>query len=69
MRILEFNTDGELSLTMFFTDKIPQKYAILSHTWEAEEVTFEDLQNRTGTKKAGYDKIRFCGEQARRDSL
>jgi hypothetical protein len=44
MRLLEFNTDGELSLTTFFADKIPQKYAILSHTWEAEEVTFEDLQ-------------------------
>jgi hypothetical protein len=69
MRLLEFNAQGELSLTVFFTNKIPQKYAILSHTWEAEEVTFEDLQNGTGTKKAGYDKIRFCGEQARRDRL
>jgi hypothetical protein len=69
MRLLEFNTDGELSLTTFFADKIPQKYAILSHTWEAEEVTFEDLQNETGMKKAGYQKIRFCGEQARRDGL
>ena len=69
MRLLEFNTDGELSLTTFFADKIPQKYAILSHTWEAEEVTFEDLQNGTGMKKAGYQKIRFCGEQARRDGL
>jgi hypothetical protein len=32
-------------------------------------VTFEDLQNGTGTKKAGSNKIRFCGEQARRDGL
>ncbi|KAG4428331.1 hypothetical protein IFR05_016186 [Cadophora sp. M221] len=38
------------------------KYAILSHRWEAEETTFEDLQNGTGMKKAGYEKIRFCGE-------
>jgi len=69
IRLLQYNNDGEVSLTTFFADKIPQKYAILSHTWEAEEVTFEDLQNGTGTKKAGYNKIRFCGEQARRDGL
>jgi hypothetical protein len=69
IRLLQYNDDGEFSVTTFFGDKIPQKYAILSHTWEAEEVTFEDLQNGTGTKKAGYNKIRFCGEQARRDGL
>jgi hypothetical protein len=67
--LLEFNSDGDFSLTMFPADKIPQKYAILSHTWGAEEVTFEDLQNGTGTKRAGYKKIRFCGEQAKRDGL
>jgi hypothetical protein len=68
MRLLHYN-DGDLSLATFFADKIPQKYAILSHTWGAEEVTFEDLQNRTCGKEAGYKKIRFCGEQARRDGL
>jgi hypothetical protein len=69
MHLLEINTDGELSLTTFFADKIPQEYAILSHTWEAEEVTFQDLRDGAATKKAGYKKIRFCGEQARRDGL
>jgi Heterokaryon incompatibility protein (HET) len=68
MRLLQYN-DGALSLTTFFADKIPQKYAILSHTWGAEEVTFEDLQKRTCSEKAGYKKIQFCGEQARRDGL
>jgi hypothetical protein len=68
MRLLQYN-DGDLSLTTFFADKIPQKYAILSHTWGAEEVTFEDLQKRTCGKKASYKKIRFCAEQARRDGL
>jgi hypothetical protein len=70
MRLLEYNNDGEFSLTKDFGDDIP-KYAILSHTWRAdtEEVTFQDLINGTGKDKAGYDKIRFCGEQARRDSL
>jgi hypothetical protein len=68
MRLLQYN-DGVLSLTTFFADKIPQKYAILSHTWGAEEVAFEDLQKTTCEEKAGYKKIRFCGEQARRDGL
>jgi hypothetical protein len=68
MRLLQYN-DGELSLTTFFPDKIPQKYAILLHTWRVEEVIFEDLQKRTYKEKGGYKKIRFCGEQARRDGL
>jgi hypothetical protein len=68
MRLLQYN-NGDLSLTTFLADKIPQKYAILSHTWGAEEVTFKDLQKRTCEKKAGYKKIQFCGEQARRDGL
>jgi WD40 repeat protein len=67
MRLLEHNNDGELSLTQFF-DNIP-RYAILSHTWGPEEVTFTDLIEGSGISKAGYDKIRFCGEQARRDGL
>ena len=70
MRLLECNTDGEFSFTEHFGDAKPQ-YAILSHTWgaTAEEVTFRDLIDGTGKGKVGYDKIRFCGEQATRDSL
>jgi hypothetical protein len=51
-------------------DDLPP-YAILSHTWENddEEVTFKDLAIGTGENKAGYGKIRFCGEQAARDGL
>jgi Heterokaryon incompatibility protein (HET) len=45
------------------------KYAMLSHAWGAEEVTFNDLMTGTGKSKAGYKKIKFCGEQARRDGL
>jgi len=67
MRLLHYD-NGDLSLTEFFKSEIPE-YAILSHRWDAEEVTFEDLQNRTGTNKAGYEKIWFCGEQASRDGL
>ncbi len=59
MCILKHNNDGALSLTNFFG---AQRYAILSHTWEAEEVTFADLIDGTGKEKASYNKIRFCGE-------
>ncbi|KAF5319849.1 hypothetical protein D9758_018800 [Tetrapyrgos nigripes] len=34
------------------------RYAILSHTWEKEEVTFQDIQNlQTARLKAGYVKV------------
>jgi hypothetical protein len=68
MRLLEYNNDSEFSLIDFFADDIPE-YAILSHRWEAEEVTLADLTDGTGKKMAGYGKIQFCGEQARHDGL
>lgn len=71
MRLLERNSAGAFIPTKNFVgnDEIPP-YAILSHTWkEGEEITFNDLTGGTGKDKAGYDKIRFCGEQAIRDGL
>jgi hypothetical protein len=68
MRLLQSDGDGNLSLAEFFEDDIPE-YAILSHRWGAEEVTFRDLTDGTSKVKTGYDKIQFCGEQARRDGL
>ncbi|TVY23810.1 Vegetative incompatibility protein HET-E-1, partial [Lachnellula hyalina] len=65
MRLLEYLGDERFSLKEFFADVPP--YAILSHTWGLEEVTFKDMIERTGRSKTGFDKIRFCGEQARRD--
>jgi hypothetical protein len=56
MRLLECNNDGEFSLSQFFGGNIPE-YAILSHRWGAEEVTFEDLMDGTGKSKAAYSKI------------
>ena len=69
MRLLAYNNDGEFSLTQFFGNDIPDQYAILSHRWGPEEVTVADLMDGTGKGMAGYSKIRFCGEQARRDGL
>ncbi|PQE09027.1 hypothetical protein CJF30_00010830 [Rutstroemia sp. NJR-2017a BBW] len=72
MRLLLLSETGKSTLTKDFIgdDQIPP-YAILSHTWgpENEEVTFEDIVNGIGEVKPGYEKIRFCGEQARQDGL
>ena len=70
MRLLTFDEGGKLRLTEDLIDKIPP-YAILSHTWSADEdeVTFDDLMTGRGKSKAGYRKVRFCGEQARKDEL
>jgi hypothetical protein len=72
MRLLLQGGTGEFSFREFRDDEIPP-YAILSHTWlavqEGEEPTYDDLINGTGKGKLGYEKIQFCGEQARRDGL
>ena len=70
MRLLKLNDDGEFSLVEYIGDEVP-RYAILSHTWGAddEEVTFKDLMKGTGKSKAGYRKIQFCAEQAATDGL
>jgi hypothetical protein len=68
MRLLILRSNGKLAWEEFNQDKIPP-YAILSHTWGSEEVSFLDLVHSSGTSKAGYRKIVFCGEQAARDGL
>lgn len=42
-------------------------YAILSHTWGAEEVTFSDIQSHHNTGKAGWKKILLSCKQAQAD--
>lgn len=72
MRLLLLSETGEFSLTgdLVGDDTIPP-YAILSHRWgpDTEEVTFEDITNGTGKDKPGFEKVRFCGEQAKQDGL
>lgn len=43
-------------LEEFFGDDIPQ-YAILSHTWEKDEVTYQDMQSGAFASRLGYAKI------------
>jgi hypothetical protein len=70
MRLLKYEEDGALTIDSFADNAVPP-YAILSHTWGAdeEEVTFADLARSDGEAKRGYRKIRFCGQQAQRDDL
>lgn len=70
MRLLQYSESGELSIHSFDDGTIPP-YAILSHTWGADgdEVMFADLETGHGRAKPGYEKILFCGKQARRDGL
>ena len=70
MRLLRLEDNGEFSLVEFVGKNIP-RYAVLSHTWRAddEEVTFKDLVEGAGQSKSGYSKIRFCGKQAAKDGL
>lgn len=69
MHLLEINGSGEFSLVQAAThNDLP--YAILSHTWtHGQEVTYEDLISGVRESKAGYEKIKFCGEQAAKDGL
>ena len=55
----------------------PPPYAILSHTWGDEEVSFQELKEISlqepgtslATQKEGYRKIEQCCKQARSDGL
>lgn len=75
MWLLDTNT---LRLQHFSDDRkaVQARYAILSHTWGDDEVTFrdmirdnllDDIRRRKIKKKAGYTKIEKTCEQARRD--
>jgi Heterokaryon incompatibility protein (HET) len=70
MRLLKRDCDDALRIVDCARGNIPP-YAILSHTWGAdeEEVTFSEIIEGSGKSRTGYNKILFCGEQAARDGL
>jgi hypothetical protein len=76
MRLLHIATDGRLRWAREYVgnEEVPD-YAILSHTWGEQEVIFDDLKNLDSTEdigaksKVGWDKIRFCAQQTKRDGL
>ncbi|KAL7792477.1 ankyrin repeat-containing domain protein [Trichoderma ceciliae] len=55
---------GGFELKEFGEQNMP-RYAILSHTWGEEEVTFQDMTLGRFANKKGYDKIRRCCSLAR----
>ncbi|KAH6653418.1 hypothetical protein BKA67DRAFT_593315 [Truncatella angustata] len=72
MRLLQCDDTGRFALTPDLASNDVRPYAILSHTWRPdEEVLFADLARtpRDWQQKAGFDKIKFCAEQAKRDGL
>lgn len=65
MRLINTET---LELNEFFhiawdDDSFP-KYAILSHCWNADEVTYEDFVKRRRLDSLGYRKIKDCSSFA-----
>jgi hypothetical protein len=75
MRLLYTADDGRLSWTDDLVGEQIPPYAILSHTWEGQEVAYKDLQNHKDIEdvdarfRGGYQKIFFCATQAKRDGL
>jgi len=62
MRLLHTKT---LQTKEFYSDKPP--YAILSHTWEKEEVTYQNMLSlETAKTKNGYHKVQKACEYARK---
>ncbi|KAH6612769.1 kinesin light chain [Boeremia exigua] len=69
MRLLHFDALDRLILTDFRGKPIPP-YAILSHRWSDSEALIEDVLNGSyEEKEEGYQKLRFCAEQAAQDGL
>jgi hypothetical protein len=53
-------------------EKTLPKYAILSHTWGAEEVTYQDLRDGIPPavqQKTGFTKIKWTCQQAKAEGL
>jgi Heterokaryon incompatibility protein (HET) len=68
MRLVQIDANNDFSLTDDLLTAIPT-YAILSHTWGPDEVTYNDILAGNGRNKLGYQKILFCVQQTVRDGL
>lgn len=65
MRLLNATT---LRLESFAPDEVPG-YAILSHRWTDDEVSYQEIHTEAGRRKGAYSKIRGCCEVARRNRI
>ncbi|KAI4157801.1 MAG: hypothetical protein LQ342_007996 [Letrouitia transgressa] len=64
MRLLNAKT---MEFQEFFDSDIP-KYAILSHRWGSDEVTFKDFKKGLQREREGFTKVKFCCKQASHDN-
>jgi hypothetical protein len=58
-----------IRLTAFHDESRLPPYAILSHTWGDDEVTFQEIHDSEVKGKLGYKKILYCCKQARLDKF
>ncbi|KAF4913566.1 Vegetative incompatibility protein HET-E-1 [Colletotrichum viniferum] len=62
--------DTQILKLQEIVDPSTVNYAILSHTWEHDEVSFQDISDLdTARKKAGFSKISKTCELARQRSI
>lgn len=69
MRLLNSKT---LRFEEFMNEKAFPHYAILSHTWGPEEVTYQDMRDgvpETVQHKTGFHKIKLTCQQAKAEGL
>lgn len=64
--VMRLHHTKTLKVWEFVGSNVPS-YAILSHTWGKEEVTFQDMQTSRAEHKAGYSKLRGCCSRAAKD--
>ncbi|XRM47648.1 hypothetical protein ABZX51_010617 [Aspergillus tubingensis] len=66
MRLLDtcLSDTGDFVIQEFFDYELPP-YAILSHTWGNEEVTYQEINAVSAKEKSGYKKIIQCCSVAR----
>jgi hypothetical protein len=57
----------DLQVQNFASGKAPRKYAILSHTWDEEEVTLQDMEKGLAPTLKGYLKLRNSCQRATND--
>ncbi|RBQ78853.1 hypothetical protein FVER14953_13540 [Fusarium verticillioides] len=57
-----------IQLEFLADDNVPD-YAILSHTWEQEEVLFQDMGSDSAKLKKGYAKLESCCRVARENGF
>ncbi|KAH8894445.1 HET-domain-containing protein [Thozetella sp. PMI_491] len=68
MRLLNSKS---LEMKEFLPDAMIYKYAILSHRWGAEEISFQDVTSKhsDANAKKGYKKLKLCCQQAAKDGF